>query len=464
MGPTTGRYGCRLLTGLLATVCLLTVGPAVLARTADGAEVLDAEGRLVEPAFDAALESAIDRVNAEGVAFVWLDADGDDRDAVALADDYVGELDQLGSRYQTVLVVLGGGYGASSITLEADRLNDALDAAFDGFSAGAMGRGLDAFTESLAGVPVGDTGTTIDSDSSPAGTSSSDSSSSDDSGGFGLGSFLIALLAAGGGFLAFRAWRHRRKAKRQAEVDLAEDRAEIKEQLENNADRVITLGDRVIAKGDQELIDLYEQASRTYQDVSQSIEGAATAEEIDDLDDRIDHAEWQFEVIEADLDGRPRPPEPEPDAPGSDPSQPPPPTGTPRGSPVPSPAPGGAEPSVATSPRTGRTYPRSTGRSSGGLGRGGLGGGLGGLGGILANIVLGGGLGGLGGSRRTQRRSGTSGPFGGSVPSRGGGSGGLGGGVLRRGGSSSRSSGSRRRTSSGGRSFGRSRSRGGRKL
>ena len=79
---------------------------------------------------------------------------------------------------------------------------------------------------------------------------------------------------------------------------------------------MIWLGDRVIASKDPELIRIYEEASETYQAVSEAVEGADAAEAVDDLDDRIDHAEWQFETIEARLDGRPDPPPPRARRPG----------------------------------------------------------------------------------------------------------------------------------------------------
>ncbi len=458
--------------GLVLAALFLLVGPA--APPAGGmidsevVDLLDADGRAIEVGSDPTVGGAADRANDASIAFAWLDRNGDDGQAVALADAYADELAARSSRYQTVLVFAGNGFAASSLTRSQVDLDEALDAALPGFADGDMARGLDAFTATLANS----------ASTSPTSTpGSSGDTSSGSGGGIGFGTILLVVAVAGGGFLLVRRMMSGRKDRAQAEIDLAEDRAEIEEQLKNNADRVIALGDRVIAKGDPELITLYEEASAAYQDVSQRIDEAENAAEIDELDDRIDHAEWQFEVIEAELDGRPRPQPPTPDdvltgepdggsaqdgngdAPaGSGRGLPKPPVATPDRS---------DRPDVATSPRTGRTYPRSGGTRRRGGGLGGVIGG--GLGGILADIVLGGGLGGLGGaSRRTRRRS-TSGGFGGGRSGSLGG-GGLGGGVLRRGGGSSRSR-SRTRTrssrSSGGRSIGggrRSRSRGGRRI
>lgn len=464
--------------GLILTALAMALVPAgpVAAALLD-TEVVDAlevDGRLIEIGSDGDLEAAVERANAAGIAFAWLDRSGDDGTAVSLADTAVEELSARGSRYHTVLVFLGNSFAASSLTRSQVDLDDALDAALPGFADGDMGRGVDDFTSIL--TASGSSDTTLP----PSGGGSTDGG-----GGPGFGTILLVVAALGGGFLLVRRMVRGRRAKEQAEIDLAEDRAEIEEQLKNNADRVIALGDRVIARGDRELIVLYEEASATYQDVSQRIDEAENAAEIDELDDRIDHAEWQFKVIEAELDGspRPRPPTPDdvltgdPDGGSVDDRRP---TGQDGGDaaasdrsarrlppPPERPSTRGAPRDVVTSPRTGRTYPRSSGQTRNRRrGGGGLGGALGGgLGGVLADIVLGGGLGGLGGSSRrtTQRRT----------SSRGGGlgGGGLGGGVLRRSGSSNRTrSTSRPRSrsrsrSSGGRSVGgNSRSRGGRRL
>ncbi len=462
--------------GLVLAALFLLVGAA--ASPASGlvdsevVDLLDVDGRAIEVGSDPTVGGAADRANDVGIAFAWLDRNGDDGQAVALADAYADELAARSSRYQTVLVFAGNGFAASSLTRSQVDLDEALDAALPGFADGDMARGLDAFTATLANS----------ASTSPTSTpGSSGDTSSGSGGGIGFGTILLVVALAGGGFLLVRRMMTGRKEKAQAEVDLAEDRAEIEEQLKNNADRVIALGDRVIAKGDHELITLYEEASAAYQDVSQRIDDAVNAAEIDELDDRIDHAEWQFEVIEAELDGRPRPRPPaqddvltgDPDGGSVDDRNGDAPADGARRLPQPPVASPGrsGRPDVATSPRTGRTYPRSGGsrRRRGG---GGLGGALGGgLGGILANIVLGGGLGGA--SRRTRRRSSSGGLGSGGLGGGGLGGGGLGGGVLRRGGGSSRSrsqprSRSRSRRSSGGRSVGggrsRSRSRGGRRI
>ena len=398
---------------------------------------LDQDGRYLESS-DAATEAAVDDANRNGIAFVSLDQSGDITTAENLADEYVLALEQIGSRYHTVLVLTLDAYAAFSTEFSDGEVEQALEASFSSFSSGSASRGVETFNASLLGTAVA-------ADTTSATTIPAQDASNDSGGGISFTSILTVLAVLGGGFWLFRSWSGNRKAKQQAAVDLEEDRIEIEEQLKNNADRVISLGDRAIASGDASLIDLYEEASETYQDVSHLIDETDTAEGIDELDDRIDRAEWQFEVIEARLDGRPAPPEPQygdpigpEDKPASGQLPPPPAAADQRGQ---------RDRPVITSPTTGREYRRpsssaqsaprqaQTRRRSGGMGGGGLGGILGG---VLGNIILGGGLGGA--SRRTQRRTGGLGfpSLGGTTRRTTGGTGSLGGGVLRRGGNTAR--------------------------
>ncbi len=292
--PAPGRRLLAILAALLIGG-VLTIGGSVGATTTDPLIVasLAADGRYIEASASPALTGAADRANADGVAFVWLDRSGAEDVAVTLADEYVEELGLSGSPLHTVFVVIGNGFAASSLNWSQSELDQGLDAAFDGVSSGDMARGLDAFVTALPGGGPADAGTaTTQADGSGG-------SGDDSGGGIGLGSILLVLAVAGGGFFLVRGFLRRRKDQEQAAIDLEEDRAEIEEQLKVNADRVIALGDRVIASGNRELIVLYEEASAAYQEVSQRVDEAESAIEIDELDDRIDHAEWQFEVIGA---------------------------------------------------------------------------------------------------------------------------------------------------------------------
>ncbi len=286
--------------GLMA---LTPAGAQSAPPAAQIADQLDSSGRYLQ--FDAtpAEDQAIASANERGVAFVWLDVDDD---AEQLAKDVADELFSRPARYSTVLVLTTAGVGARSDTVGSGEINDAIDASFDSLSQGAVADGLDEFVASLAGQQTPRTSV------APSGSGTGSDSGGD--GGGGGGSILLpvlgVLVVGGGGFLLLRSLSRRRKVRQLAAAEMEADRAEITEQLRDNADRVLQLGDRVIASKDNELITSYEQASAAYQEVSLAVDGATTAEQVDALDDKIDHAEWQLQSIEAKLDGRPAPPPP----------------------------------------------------------------------------------------------------------------------------------------------------------
>ncbi len=380
---------------------------------------LDQTGRYLEFSADGGIEDGIASVNQQGTAFAWLDTDAD---AEGFAKDLIAQLDATGSRYKTVLVLTNSGVWAESFEADA---GPAATAALEDFSRGAVADGLTTFAGTLSGQTT-------------ATTTGGSTTSGGSTGSGGLPSWLWGIVVAGAAFVGFRFWSGKRKTK-QEETDLLEiDRLEIKEQLKDNADRVIELGDKAIASGDPDLTRTYEQASQAYTEVSTEIDNVTTIVEMDRLDDRLDHAEWQFEVIEAKLEGRTPPTLPAPDTDDARPG----PTTPAAADPAP-PSMGSRNNRPALGPDEsvfgGRGPRRSSRRSrSSSYGqRGGMGGGLGGmgggLGGLLGSIILGGGMGRPRTSRRSQRRRASTGSY-------GGGFGGLGGGVLRPRGGGGRSS------------------------
>ncbi len=269
-----------------------------------GAE-LSAGGSYIEFSANATMVSSIDRANAQGIAFAWLDDEAGPPEIEQWAEDLAEQLNSSGSQYNTVLLLTNGGVAGHSFRFGSAsenkaRVDAAIDAGFDQFDAGSVGAGIDSFSDDLANLV-----TTATTTGSSGGTTNSEPSS-----GFGLTGLLMPAALLGGGYWIVRNWRKSKTVKREEIADMEADRAEIKEQLRDNADRVISLGDRVIESGNHELISLYEKASHTYRDVSHAIDGADNPDDIDRLDDQIDEAEWQFEVIEARLAGRTPPPSP----------------------------------------------------------------------------------------------------------------------------------------------------------
>ncbi len=296
---------------VITALVMLGFAATANAQDPDLAVVVDAieqDGRYVERDVDDAALAAIDRANADGIAFVRLDTNAE---APTFASAVSAELDARNSKYGAVLVLTNSGVWSRGVP-EASAAGDAVTPLF---GAGQIGDGIDQFTTLLGGAAQG-------------GNSSTGAEPTSSGGGF---PWIIPIILIIGGFFFFNMLRGRKKTRVANAKAIEVDRAEIIEQLKANADRVIDLGDEVIKAKDPELISIYEEASAAYQNVSNEIRNATTAAEVDALDDQIDKAEWQFEVLEAKLTGQTPPPFLDTDAPpaptSSDkiPSTPPPP-------------------------------------------------------------------------------------------------------------------------------------------
>ncbi len=342
------------------------------------ADQIEASGSYLERSVTGEAEAAIGRANGNGVAFVRLDNASQSSE---IAETLLAELQSRNSSYGAVVVLTNAAVFARGKGNSASALTDSITQTFGG---GDIAGALDQY---LANVG-----------NDAAGGFSDSATTSGSSGGF---PWIVPILLAVGAYFLFNMMRGRRKTKKEEIKTLEEDREEIIEQLKANADRVIDLGDEVIQAGDPELISIYEEASAAYQNVSNEIRNADTIAKVDVLDDQIDKAEWQFEVIEARLTGQTPPPFLDTDA---TPDQPAPPAPTP---PAPQASPAerdaqlrrrGQQPRPLPR-RNPRYQPRQQQRRSG----------MGGMFGkmaisVLMSMLMGGGLGQPRQSRRTQRR------------------------------------------------------------
>ncbi|MFW2383399.1 MAG: hypothetical protein ACN4GZ_16715 [Acidimicrobiales bacterium] len=290
------------LTATILGVALFTTGGGALAQTVDIEAIVDEieqNGFYLERAVTAETEAAIERANQKGVAFVRLD---NNSQSSATAEEIFAELKSRGSSYGAVIVLTNASVFARGVNSAAASLTDDITQTFGG---GDIAGGIDQYLANLGNDAAG-------------GLESPDSG-----GGF---PWIVPILLVIAGFFVLNMLRGRRKTRAAEAKSLETDRLEIIEQLKANADRVIELGDDVIEAKDPELISIYEEASAAYQNVSNEIRNASTVAEIDVLDDQIDKAEWQFEVIEAKLTGRVPPPFVDDDDDGSSSPQPPAPT------------------------------------------------------------------------------------------------------------------------------------------
>ena len=294
--PHLWSRAVRLLGALAIFSLLANPSPALAQATLDGpvavddAAVLDqiavdlvSRGYSSSHDVDGEVLEAIDQANRNGIAFAWLATESD---AVDLSIVLAEEMELRQAKYKTVLVLTDNGVAAWSFAdLTQPQIDSGLDAAAPLFSRGDVAGGVLAFAD----------------------TSANPSSSGGASGMvwfLAIGGAIVSVVWVGLGFIS-GIQRRRREAE-----EMEQDRAEIKQQLLDNADRVMNLGDLAIASGRQDLIQSYEEASASYQEVSRKVDLASDPAEVDALDDKIDHAEWQFEFIEASLEGREPPPSP----------------------------------------------------------------------------------------------------------------------------------------------------------
>lgn len=422
---------------------ILVIGLAsqpVGAQTLDEiATTIDRDGAYLELDLQAVAVDAVQRANDNGIGFVYLDQENAE-DLPIIADGLLDRLGESGSPYRTLIVLDSSGVWVEALDQDAA---GAADAATAQFATGAIAGGIDTVVSVLGGGSNPASGDATSEAATDGATTDSSTGSNESGGGV---PWLLIILVGLATFFAVRFFVGRKRKAEAIEAELAEDRAEIREQLRNNSDHVIDLGDRIV-NADDELRRMYEEAAQAFQDVSLGLDDAATAVEIDALDDRLDRAEWQFEVIEARLDGRTPPSEPQiGEGPVGRPAgrQPVPPLGG--GTPPPPATPSAPSPRQPSG-RSGRSLgddrpalgadeslfpggsastqrseqPRSAprGRSSGGGMLGGIA--KAGLLSLVLRMLLGGGLNMGNTSRRSQqRRGGSSGGFGG-----------VGGGVLR---------------------------------
>lgn len=291
--------------GLVLGSVIIGAVPAGAQTLDEIADTIDRTGTYLEVELQGVASEAVTRANADGVGFVYLDQENAE-DLPIIAGGLLDRLDASNSTYRTLIVLDASGVWVQSLDRET---SGAADAALPQFATGAVAGGIDTVLGVLSGDPGVAAQATETADADGGGADTTEAASSETATSSGGVPWLLILLLGLAAFLIVRFFAGRKRKAAALEAELAEDRAEIREQLRNNSDHVIDLGDR-IATADDELRRMYEEAAQTFQDVSMGLEDAATAAEIDALDDRLDRAEWQFDVIEARLDGRTPPPEP----------------------------------------------------------------------------------------------------------------------------------------------------------
>jgi hypothetical protein len=229
-----------------------------------------------------------------------FDVAGDDnlQAAALLAQSALDELSARSPSVETVLLVTGDErsgasevYGFSQVVLSLDGWVDGGDPV-DSFAA-VLERLEDP---SLAPAAAPETG------ADDTVTSSAEQEV------FSLGRLILLGAIVIGAFILWNTYKLRRNTRRTVTTSSARD--DTAAQLTAMSDLILELEPRVTIANDADLKERFTLASRTYSDVREAAQDATTGHEIADLRLEIAEARWKLDVIEAELDGRPAPPQP----------------------------------------------------------------------------------------------------------------------------------------------------------
>ena len=165
------------------------------------------------------------------------------------------------------------------------------------------------FVVGLVGEPVAVPETT---GGAPATTGLEPAAASDSSGGGG-GLLWFILIVGGIGLLVF--WLIRRGSKQTvnaAAEQLAKARVAVQKQVDAVANDILDMEDEVRVANNAEADGFYNEASTTYRTVAERLQKADSPQQLLDISNDLDTAIWQLDCAEAILDGKPKPPRPEP--------------------------------------------------------------------------------------------------------------------------------------------------------
>ncbi len=149
--------------------------------------------------------------------------------------------------------------------------------------------------------------------SAPATTAAASSSTSSSSSGGGSGLIWFFVIIVGIGLLLF--WLVRRSKKQTvnaAAEQMAKARATVQKQIDAIANDILDMEDEVRVANNDEVHEYYNQASETYRTLGDRLQAADRPQELLDISNDLDVAIWQLDCAEAVLDGKPKPPKPEP--------------------------------------------------------------------------------------------------------------------------------------------------------
>jgi hypothetical protein len=106
--------------------------------------------------------------------------------------------------------------------------------------------------------------------------------------------------------------RSGRQTVNAASEQMAKARMAVQKQVDAVANDILDMEDEVRVAANAEVDQFYNEASETYRTVTDRLQKAETPEQLLDISNDLDVAIWQLDCAEAALDGKPKPPRPEP--------------------------------------------------------------------------------------------------------------------------------------------------------
>ncbi|HZD22464.1 MAG TPA: hypothetical protein VE569_03560 [Acidimicrobiia bacterium] len=264
----------RVLTVLAALVLIAATPEDVLTSLhADGYYIEEGSGATEQVVSDAVFDGRADG----GRLYIVVLAEEPGGGATTFSDS---TLDLLGGDgYVLTVAPETVGYAGEDTAWTADQMDEAVGASLNGGSDDAV---VELFIAELTG----------------------------ESGG-GIPWTLILILG-GGAFGGWWYFSNRRRTAQRLAGQLAKAKALAKEKLDEVANDIIELEDEVSTYDNDEVKQHYQNASALYSRGIDDTERAETVSEMLRVSQQLDLAIWELDCVEALLDGKEKPPKPEP--------------------------------------------------------------------------------------------------------------------------------------------------------
>ena len=227
-------------------------------------------------------------------------ADGGRLHIVVLAEEPPGGattfsdsvLDRLGGGYVVTVAPETVGYAGDETFWTKTEMDTAIEVSLDG---GSDDEVVQLFIAGLVGGPVGSGGDTPGEGASSSG-----------------GIPIMWILVIGG--IAALIWYFLSKRQRAQRVAgrMEEVRRLAREKLAEVANDILEMEDEVAVSDNREVEEHYQRASVMYSQAMEDNAAASTVAQMMEVSEELDIAIWELDAAEALLDGKPKPPKPEP--------------------------------------------------------------------------------------------------------------------------------------------------------